>query len=81
MFGFDPAHCKVRERDAEIIAIDDKLGFTLYTCPVCGAALVFPNKDNTQRLICLNACHLGPGGQARFNAFITGALKKEGLEP
>lgn len=49
----------------------DRLGFSrTRKCPVCGAGLywsvaVVPTAD---RFICLNACHLGPEGAARFRA-------------
>ena len=54
------------------------LGLEDECCPFCGAHLKLVGKPSWEggdgQPICLNACHLGKAGQARFNATMRAAM-------
>lgn len=63
MFSFDVEQDDLKEDKNFKGSLWEKLEYSKYICPSCGAHL----KESMGDLICLNACHLPPHWQKRFN--------------
>lgn len=67
-----PEARKEQEEIEEVESVWKKLGLSETLCETCGAHL---KEQSPGRLICLNACHLGPAGKVRFQEHMTSFMQ------